>query len=78
MTIRTILGLVALAGGMFLNLSYSFAKTEYTKKEKKACTFCHKSKAAKDASNDDLNEAGEYYKKHKTLEGFEPSEKKKK
>jgi hypothetical protein len=78
MKIHTILGITALAGGMFLNLSYSFAKTEYTKKEKKPCTFCHKSKSAKDASSEDLNDAGKYYEKHKTLEGFEPPEKKKK
>ncbi len=46
------------------------AKQEYTKKEKKACTYCHTSKNPKDYSDKDLNEAGKYYKEKKTLEGY--------
>jgi hypothetical protein len=76
MRLRTILGSVALAGGLLLNLNYSLASTEFTKKEKKPCTYCHKAKSAKDATADDLNEAGKYYEKHKTLEGYVPSDKK--
>ena len=47
--------------------SLSYAKPEYTKKEKKACTFCHVS-----AKSKELNDAGKYYKEHNhSLEGYE-------
>jgi hypothetical protein len=61
-----------LMGGLFLCTSLSFGKAEYTKKEKKGCTFCHVS-----ASSKELNEAGKYYKEHNhSLEGYTPSAKK--
>jgi hypothetical protein len=61
-----------LMGGLFLCTSLSFGKAEYTKKEKKGCTFCHVSAGSKD-----LNEAGKYYKEHNhSLEGYTPSAKK--
>ena len=46
------------------------AKPEYTKKEKKACTYCHASKNPKEYSDKDLTDAGKYYKEKKTLEGY--------
>jgi len=52
--------------GLLLSSTQSYAKPEYTKKEKKGCTFCHVSVKSKD-----LNEAGKYYKDHNnSLEGF--------
>ena len=60
-------GLVLLLGAL-VNSTVSSAKPEYTKKEKKACTFCHVS-----AKSKDLNDAGQYYKDHDhSLEGYKP------
>ena len=55
-----------LAAGILFNTTASFAKPEYTKKEKKACTYCHVT-----ASSKELNDAGKYYAAHDhSLEGF--------
>jgi hypothetical protein len=52
--------------GFSFSAATSFAKVEYSKKEKKSCTFCHVKMGSKD-----LNEAGKYYKEHNhSLEGF--------
>lgn len=50
--------------GVILTSSVSFAKPEYTKKEKKPCATCHVT-----ASSKELNDTGKYYKEKKTLEG---------
>ena len=44
--------------GIVANSTLSYAKPEYTKKEKKGCTFCHVS------GSKELNDAGKYYKEH--------------
>ncbi len=59
-----------LFAGLVMTSSLSFAKKEYTAKEKKPCTTCHVAAASKE-----LNEVGKYYKEKKTLEGA-PSVKK--
>jgi hypothetical protein len=41
------------------------ATPEYTKKENKACTYCHTA-----VGKPDLNDAGRYYKEHHTLDGY--------
>jgi hypothetical protein len=57
---------VALTGLILSTTSNSFGKAEYSKKEKKGCTFCHVKAGSKD-----LNDAGKYYKDHDhSLEGF--------
>ncbi len=56
--------------GLLMFASEPVAKQEYSKKEKKACTYCHTSKNPKEYSDKDLNEAGKYYKEKKTLEGY--------
>lgn len=43
------------------------AKPEFSKKEKKGCTFCHIANGKKE-----LNPAGDYYKEKHTLEGYTP------
>jgi hypothetical protein len=48
--------------GIVATSTLSNAKPEYTKKEKKACTFCHVSGKSKE-----LNEAGKYYRDHDKL-----------
>ena len=42
----------------------SFAKPEYTKKEKNPCVTCHVT-----ANSKELNDAGKCYGKNKTLDG---------
>lgn len=53
--------------GLILNTTASWAKPEYTKKEKKPCITCHVKAGSKD-----LNDTGKYYGEHKKL----PPEKK--
>lgn len=48
---------------------FVIATPEYTKKENKRCLYCHPA-----FGKPDLNDAGEYYKKHKTLKGYEGKE----
>jgi hypothetical protein len=43
----------------------SYGTIEYGKKEKKPCTTCHIKVGEKE-----LNDAGKYYEKKKTLEGY--------
>jgi hypothetical protein len=47
---------VIFLGGLMVTSSLSFGKAEYTKKEKKACTFCHTS-----ATSKELNDVGKCY-----------------
>ena len=48
--------------------SVTFGKTEYTKKEKKGCVYCHTAQGKKD-----LNEVGKCYAEHNhSLVGCEP------
>ena len=54
-----------LLGGFLVCSTVGYGKPEYTKKEKKACTFCHTAQASKD-----LNDAGKYYQEHKSLDGY--------
>jgi hypothetical protein len=65
--LKLALSLAVLIGGMALSSTVSFGKPEYTKKEKKGCTYCHTKAAPKDAK--DLNDVGKFYSEHKTLEG---------
>jgi hypothetical protein len=51
-------------------VSFGLSKQEFTKKEGKACTFCHPAGKFKE-----LTEAGKYYKEHKSLEGYKASNK---
>jgi hypothetical protein len=51
--------------GLWLAPMQSSGKPEYTKKEKKPCTTCHTK-----ANSKELNEAGKFYQKNKTLDGY--------
>jgi len=42
----------------------SAAKPEYTRRTKKECAFCHP------PGGYTLNEAGKYYRDHRTLDGY--------
>jgi len=56
-----------IAGGLMVTTQFSFGKAEYTKKEKKGCTYCHTA-----ANKKDLNDIGKCYAEHgHSLEGCE-------
>ena len=64
---KIIIPAAILAGALVVCSTQSYAKPEYTKKEKKACTVCHTKSGSKD-----LNDAGKYYKDHNnSLDGYE-------
>lgn len=63
--IRYALPGLLLVAGLVVGTKMSYAKPEYTKKEKKACAFCHVT-----ATSKELNEAGKYYQEKKSLEGY--------
>jgi len=57
------------AGLLWASVTASYAKREYAKTEKKACTFCHVT-----TGKPDLNEAGDYYAAHDhSLTGYTPA-----
>lgn len=53
--LKLILPALIVAGGLVVPATVSFGKAEYTKKEKKACSYCHTKGA-------ELNKVGECYK----------------
>lgn len=59
---------VIAAGGLLFCTSLSYGKPEYTKATKKTCNFCHVNAKSKPK---ELTEAGKYYQKNKSLEGYE-------
>jgi hypothetical protein len=63
--------LFVFVGGLISTTVLSYGKAEYTKKEKKACVFCHVK-----ATSKELNDAGKHYQEKKTLEGYQAKEKK--
>jgi len=62
---KVIRALAITAAVAVLFLPFALATPEYTKKENKQCTYCHTA-----VGKPDLNDAGKYYKKHHTLEGY--------
>lgn len=61
-----ILRFLAIFGAVaILFAPFSVGTPEYSKKENKQCVYCHTA-----LGKPDLNDAGKYYKEHKTLEGF--------
>lgn len=64
--LKVVLPAIVLIGGLTIPATMSFGKPEYTKKEKKGCTYCHTK-----ANSKELNKVGECYKEKKTLEGCE-------
>ena len=51
--------------GMVFTTTTGFADIEMSKKEKKACVYCHIKMVMKD-----LNAAGKHYKQNKSFEGY--------
>ena len=65
--LKIALPMALIAGGMMVSTQFTYGKAEYTKKEKKGCTYCHTT-----ASKKDLNDVGKCYAEHgHSLEGCE-------
>ena len=59
--------MAVIAGGLMISTPFTYGKAEYTKKEKKGCTYCHTAQGKKD-----LNDVGKCYAEHgHSLEGCE-------
>jgi hypothetical protein len=58
-------------GGLLVCTTATFGKAEYTKKEKKACVYCHTK-----ANSKELNDVGKCYDKAKSLANCKAPEKK--
>lgn len=67
-SLRLLAPALVLMGAFVVCSTTSYGKPEYTKKEKKACNFCHLDSKAKPK---DLTDAGKFYKEHNnSLEGY--------
>jgi len=63
--IRYAIPAVIAVTGLLMTPTGTYAKREFTAKEKKACVYCHVT-----ATSKELNAAGKYYKENKSLEGY--------
>jgi hypothetical protein len=58
--------MVTLLAAMVAAARPGAAKPEYTRRTQKECAFCHP------PGGYTLNDAGKYYRDHRTLEGYKP------
>jgi hypothetical protein len=65
--LKLILPAALVLGGFLVCSTVSYAKPDYTKQTKKACTYCHVDAQKKPK---ELKEAGKYYQEHKNLDGY--------
>jgi hypothetical protein len=65
---RITIPVLVLASGLVFLTPTSSAKPEYTRRLKQGCEVCHP------PDSRDLNEAGVYYRDHRSLDGFKPKE----
>lgn len=64
--VRNILKFLAIFGAVaVLFAPFAVGTPEYAKKENRQCIYCHTA-----IGKPDLNDAGRYYKDHKTLQGY--------
>ena len=70
-TLKFAVPALILSVSVLLTSTTSFAKVEYTKKEKTPCVTCHVT-----AKSKELNATGKHYADKKTLEGAPKAEKK--
>jgi len=70
---KLVLPAAFLMTGFLICTTASYGTQEYSKKEKKACTFCHSKIESKEGMPKNLNDAGKYYKDHEhKLDGYAP------
>ncbi len=65
--IKYVVPAAILLAGCLVSSTISFAKPEYVKTTRKACSFCHVDSKAKPK---ELTEAGKYFKEHNSLDGY--------
>ncbi|MCU1239103.1 MAG: hypothetical protein JWP63_7070 [Candidatus Solibacter sp.] len=71
--LKLVIPSVLLMAGFLVCTTASYGTPEYSKKEKKGCTFCHGKIEGKEAMPNNLTDAGKYYKEHShSLEGYVP------
>ena len=77
--LKLVLPAAVLTAGFLVCTTASYGTPDYSKKEKKACTFCHAKiesgtvNGKNEAMVKNLTEAGKFYKEHNhSLEGFTP------
>jgi len=77
--LKLVLPAAVLAVGFLICTTASYGTPDYSKKEKKGCTFCHAKMepGTKDGKNEamvkNLNDAGKYYKDHShSMDGYTP------
>ena len=63
--LKYVLPAAIFVAGLVFTTTASFATMEFSKKEKKTCTYCHVKVGSKD-----LNAAGKHYKQKKSFEGY--------
>ena len=68
---KWLLSLSVVAGGLLLMPGSAPAIPRYTTAMKQQCLYCHVSMINKTL----LNEAGEYYRKHHSFDGYKPKKK---
>jgi hypothetical protein len=59
---------VVLAAGFFLRPTPTIARPDYTRRTKQECRYCHP------PGGWNLNDAGHYFEKHRSLNGYQPAE----
>ena len=59
---------MVLVAASFWNTFPAAAKPEYTRRTKQGCEICHP------PGSRALNEAGEYFRDHRSLDGYKPRE----
>ncbi|HEY7387538.1 MAG TPA: hypothetical protein VH640_03465 [Bryobacteraceae bacterium] len=69
--VKLALPAAVLLGGFLICTTASYGTPEYARQTKKACGFCHTVGVPKDAeAAKSLTDAGNYFKEHKTLDGY--------
>ena len=69
---KVVLPAVILLGGFLVCSTASYGTVDIAKATKKNCLFCHEKNvpADKEAMKKNLNDAGKYYQKNKSLDGY--------
>jgi hypothetical protein len=57
-----------LLGGFLLRPTPTVARPDYTRRTKQECSYCHLPGGWR------LNDAGEYFEKHRSLNGYQPAD----
>jgi hypothetical protein len=70
--LKIVLPAAILMGGFLICTTASYGTAAYTKQTKKQCNYCHTAKTAPKNKEEakDLTDAGKYFSKNKTLDGY--------